>query len=549
MPNFTQYAYTDIKAVWAVVQTSSGEVELELSAFDTTYTINSIPSARLKIAVGSTTTGDGQSSIAEAHAKAAKLERRNRVVVYGLFSGESYKAESGLELRSWPGEKIVLFDGYINRPSYQRSTGAASLLFYADHWLSDLAITTKLSYTLHPRSAGDLLLPITGPSGTGMLKTHKIELKNDEVFTDLWAGGIKKVFRRLMELDLINYEKFSLFNALEQNNEIAGAALDRMDDASRINVVPLHLENGFRDMKESQALFKSGLALSILSIHNGVSVWETLLKLAADYRYAIIPVPETATVAPLTALPKTVLVTIGADEYENISDSGTPEVRGLPIRGVALFSSSAMLTFNASKEATPEGLVGLFDVADGAADGSEVSQGQLLARRAPLWCHPHCMPKLDKSVHVNLPAFGKYPPSRTNTDGQAEVSTVPRERIRRSFLEKAQLLARSIFISEVFLNRRCTISGRLRLDIAPGTPVQLELLGKNVPYYQADSPLWGLVQSVTVSIDAERGRAGTSFLITHLHTQAERELPNLVVDKHPMYTQVWTGTELVRNGG
>ena len=553
MPNETDYAYTDIE-IRAEVEISDGVVEMELSEFSMNYTINAIPYAKMKIAVGSKPDGTGGSEVAQAHAKANQLEQRNPITVYAKLTGVAYKnLADGVE-RRWTDEEMIIFKGYINRPGYVRGVGAAGLVFYADHWISDLAITSKLSYTLHPRSGADLMRPPIISSHTGAAADADVNVRQD-MLDDLWQFGVKDMFRQLAKKDMINEAKFQMFDALTQNNVPVARAIDRMDNTDLIDVMPLSVNTALHGSDLVDQYLIGGLIRMLMNPAAGPTVWGTLLGFAYNYRCGIVSNALSSTLVPLlhiAADPQ--YKTIGADEYEQVAGGGqdrqSSEVRQLPIRGVGLYSSAGLHTLQAEDQAVVEDLVGWFDIATEAKPGDPITQGQLLLMKAPTTIDPTAYASSSNAVHLNFPAYGVAPPSAIDPDANTRVASQSRQAIEKTVSAYGAAVARAIYVQQVYKNRKCTISGRLRLDIAPGSRVKLELLGKNIPYYATkdeEGYLWGMVQSISCNFKAEKGNATTSMTISHLHTKRERGIKGLVVDEHPMYNGAWLGTYLVKD--
>jgi len=546
MSNSKEYAYSDIE-MRAEVFTDDGEtILLELSSFDMNFMLDGIPTARMTVAVGSNYSTDPKGATADIHEKAKKIDKRSKVQVYAKINGVKYKKADSADEERWPDAPFLVFDGYINKPSYRRGDGAASLMFTADHWISDLANTSKLSPTLHPRSGADMFRQAQKPSTTGLLEGHGIEPVN--VLEDVWGNGIKYIFKELAGQNLINWEKLDMEPVVEDKNEKAIAALKRMDDSDSLGTpaLPLQLRNVFNDVRGIKDLALTGLTNGVVHIDTGSTVWDTLLNLRDKYQYGIIVTVETATVAPLIPIAGEALykTTIGTDEYGSIESLTNPELSGLPIRGVVLSYVDDLQTFSGEGTICVDGAA--FDIAKKNPDKSR-SYGQFIIHPAPYWITPTFVGDNNaEEGQVYAPQCNIQPRNKNNPEGETSASKpIDGEAVEDACNKIGKDYAKSIYINEVFRNRRCSITGRLRFDLAPGSLVKLKLLGENIPGYADDSFLWGMVEGISTSISAEAGNAGTSLVISHLHTEKERSWKELVDDRHPMYTSAWSGAKLI----
>jgi len=531
--SLSKQAFTDVN-VWAVVTTSSGEqIELDITSCSMSFKLNSIPTARFKVAIGT----NPNKGLAEAHVQASKIEKRNKVEIHAKLSG-SAKVDPDNGVRNyWDGKDRVIFSGYINRPLYNRGVGAASLSYEAVHWLSDLAITSKLSSIFHPRSPGDIFkIAVNKAYSYEQGSSIPINLDPNKVNADLWGNGVKEAFTQLVSSGY-NFLEDIEASAVTDINKYPLQALKRMDNADKIDLVPLALKNSL------QGTTFSGKSLEddVVYLHTGYTVWDTILSLVSSYQYAVVPNVESATIAPLCVMSKEVYKTISASEYSVIDIQTGSEADLLPLRAVKLYNQSSTYAYVSQKSSiryNKSGLVGNFDISEGRSD-AEAVQGQVIWAPAPMKIEQQSYASSGETTKT-LPIFQNSPPS-----SQAKKPEPRESKIVKSY-ELGNALAHAMYISEVFNGRTCSISGRLRFDIAPGSCIRLETVGHNIPYYNSDEGLWGVVDQVTCTISAENGTASTNFNINGLNTAKERGVPNLVVTEHPLYNSIWVGTELLK---
>lgn len=109
-------------------------------------------------------------------------------------------------------------------------------------------------------------------------------------------------------------------------------------------------------------------------------------------------------------------------------------------------------------------------------------------------------------------------------------------------------VAQAQWSMSTFSGFQLQLASPLRFDIGPGSYIRVENFNTASPVGQNEfGNVFGYVESVTVSMDANSGSASTRFLLTHLRPDSdklEKDLPQW----HPMYSEdsTWSGHELVR---
>jgi hypothetical protein len=102
--------------------------------------------------------------------------------------------------------------------------------------------------------------------------------------------------------------------------------------------------------------------------------------------------------------------------------------------------------------------------------------------------------------------------------------------------------ASTILHDRVFEHRVCEISGRFRLDIAPGSLVRIRTIGER--FVGSDEVFFGHAFQVKL-FGGERGGGsimGTDVIVKSVRTGTEHEL--YTVPTHPLYNERWTGAML-----
>lgn len=542
-------AFTDIN-IKATASNIDGEVvDIEISSVSLRFTENGIPKAILKVALGETPQPGGGTILAKAHAKVKQLENRARIVVKAEFKGHQ-SPDKTWELDG----TFDLFWGYLSRPAYTMGTSAATLVLEVDHWLSNLATTSKYSYILQANSAAhNTRAAITQSMSGGFVGFDGVKvLYAKEAPDELWETT-KKMFRYLAEQDRINkrlIEDLGLTGPEFVKNTLALEALSRMD---RGQTLTMKILGDLGDSSVIRDLVREGLANIVAAKDTGGSYWETLLTLSHEFMFSVVPTIATATCAPVVKTVKKSLLRISASEYAHVSPS--VELPVLPIRAVGLYSSCTWFTLDTRGMSQTEYfsdpvMLGYWDLAKEHPKDPQVTAGQLMVMNAPSWLHASGQ-RLSTYVPGNTPGFrsiktfanakvqGKPPEERSPNDTQKELGIGNR-------------LARAILSDVSWKHRVGAIIGRLRFDIAPGSPIELETVGKNVPFYKqsGDDILHAHVYQVDIEIDATVPRASTTLQLSHMRTAAEQQkFSSIVTDEHPLYGDTWGGTSLLDGMG
>jgi hypothetical protein len=536
MPNENGYLLNRIEA-WMTI--GDDNTRFNIGGVSAEFAINSIPTCKIDVAVGV----DPNGKIAKAHQKAKSMMRRAKVAVYLDASGDKYE---GL-----PHGPTKIFDGYLSDIRVVHGTRAASLSLVCIHWLSDLATGHKLNGMSHPTNASNTIVKVK--EYTEQTASFAPEFKDidSRYKTDLW-GGIKAAFNIIAASAEKNHQIPVLRTCeFENTHKDAVAALNRMD--TEIDTMKI----GFLDHVEYAVDHATRqIGRYVENPETGSTFWDTLRYCANTYQFVIVPnVEKQSNLEPYKV--------VHAEEY---TDSTTSGGAGLPLRGVGLVSESSLLfgtKTSSKKNGVNVALPGYFDIfmetANTDQDTQQAAQGQVKMFPAPTWVKLDASPAATiteriRSVH---PATGNIrtestpdsSPQDTGKDTPGEVGVDARSKpLCDSFQTLlGHGLAKLMYLDLAFGNRKTTFQNKLRFDIAPGSLIALETVGKKVPLYGgADANrLYGCVRSVGYVIDAEHGRATTTIEMQSVRTQKEHDNPGMTVTKHPIYTEMWQGTYLV----
>ncbi len=306
--------------------------------------------------------------------------------------------------------------------------------------------------------------------------------------------------------------------------------------------------------------------------------WDRLLRAASNFQFSIVPAVNRATVVPITPSgngePHRV---IKASEIFSIESSGITD--RIP-RGMALWtpesqSFSGILSGFSLKAPSQADFIGRFDLkkalddeVEKARNNTKLTDVQKLAletnaevaglglwifRTIPMWLADYnafdsaladSVRKPDSKT-VSIPtaySLGKKPDPPPDTDAEEDQEILKR-------VSLGDRWAHTSFLDEAFRSRVAVMSGKFRVDIAPGSTVRMETIGgniKNIPGTNAyTGSLQGLVNQVTLQLDAETATAATILSLSHVRNESEIVSKSFSPDKHPLYNESYAGGLLV----
>lgn len=526
-------------------------VEYKCAQVTINFYLNRIPMASATLAVGrhvhtlkpdkshSTmfTAGSGTAMLKEAHI---------------LFKPKGDWEPQGAP---WP-DSAVIFRGYVTGVGVRTMRGSIRPTVQIIHWLSDLNFSSMLSNQSHPSNPadpgwrGNYRLEGTTTSGRPAFMHDMCTssyFKPGAVKTDLWGKCLAETLWWLSEQDQIEALAGRGIGPPGSNAQ-SQKALVRIcggshSTASCPDAVPLslHIDGGF-DNELAKAIGEW------VGREKAEAWWSTTTwnKLANDYAaaflFAIVPQVEQAMVVPYVPGMRTLWKVIRNTDYNYIDTVATiPR----PIQEVVIYQGMMTDTGEGGPESvTRQSRSGGFYRPEGA------KEGMLLAHHATGWLK-------------NVPCYGECPSVTAfgSDDGSTvsvQTSTTDSQGLSRGnefghTIEETAIGVRPVFnryahaeyVQEVLRGRFGVVHGKLRFDIAPGSTVLVE--GSQDPFIGSDTlrpNLIGEVHRVTCNLNAEGAKAGTSFQLLHLRTEAENEDDRTSVDQHPLYDKEFKGAPL-----
>lgn len=518
-------------------------VPLDICNFTSTFAKNSIPQASCCINVGVASTNTN--FLSNIHYIVSRLVFKTRAVVYlQAYKGFTFvpKGVGNNEELLNDGRPFVVFDGYTTGSGYRRGASGAEYVISLEHWLTDLTASTALSPDLVPNTAFNTYFPAVVPTGEGtpgdpFAGSITSTLDPQALSEDLWGKGLLYFYsfiasRNALGLTQDNYTGVGNLLELEglfssQRNDTALIALSRMLGPANRAYLPLRLRSTAVTQNIVTGITNMITSLSARSL-NGSTFWDNILTFGGQLKYDVLPLINTAVVAPTLPNFYYPWKKIYASEISSI-DLSTAMPRFL--KGVVLTTSSSENSGYADVGNLPQEASGKFYdfLSCGIYIGSNI--GQVLIETAPEW--------LSQPVSPILAAAGN------NFVFDAAKRNDPAQKIDKAATEYAVVanaFAKLVYSTEILKHRAGNVSGKLRFDIAPGSVVAVETLGEMQP--PSDTlgyPLFAMVEQVATTIDCTSPSASTTFTLSNIRTAYENTNISLVSTANPLYDMVWNG--------
>ena len=541
--------------------------EVPVAQFSMTYGLNAIPVATALIALGR----DARTGVASSIYNLAALLKQMvevRVEIRGSLGDWSPEGSGGVR-KKWPGGTHILFVGYVSGVSYRRSLGRVSLVLNMKNQLVDLTMSSGGSADVVPGAPHDLMMPF-GTEGAGgkvigtaagkftselpddldtdfskgILKSlHKLSQDNQLQVHKAWCDGLSPPINMKFErendraaraiggvgdwLGIANYETIAGKKSGEYTDAGGGP------DKSFSMPYPLQIHKAGREHTAQR------MGDVIAASMAGTSMWSMLIgALLPEFGVGIVPLAQSAIVAPIIPMNKNSYKTIQPSEY---ADFNLKTLSTRPLYGVAVMGNYSTATLAKTKNDNKQ-CVGETFVAT-AADDSPANDGMWMFVPAPRWMDdwtnfdPDALDGKEGAGVVKM--LSKPSHDAEGIDDEAVSRDPDSETFDWNNVMKQY--ARMVYAANALRGREGTILGKLRFDISPGSTILINSKG-SLPSDGTDSlaiPLYALVARVTVSINAEQASANTSFELTNIRNEPENASSDgrFSMDTHPFFEE------------
>lgn len=565
--------------VYAVI---GGTVFPDVIQFSATFELNAIPTATLVLPVGRETQTLLPSSVHTGGADFANRQKFPKLAYAEVYLVSLPLGDSGTVVDPLVGGTL-LFAGYVVGMGWVRSTTAVGLTVQLVHWLAVLDFSSTLSADSHPSNPFEFTFSAIGGTGTAAGgstqpitaatwlhgRDGKGQSRAAEIQADLW-----KVLQDML-LRIASQNTIEARGVLGQNvsgtetppeqgkvskeeaeaakgNAEAKAALSRMfgrnmglamgsADATMVaNSIANWLNAATLDNNQPQPE-------ATLASFAHRTFWSKIIEVyAPNFQFQIVPRIFDCLVTPNVGGLRQVWRTIAANEYNTVDMRCTIQrVLGAVVLAYpGYINAGGMLLPPNGEQSVPP-----LNILSPIIYPNPPRAGIRLYRTPPAW--------LDSSYNYGLAA-----PDTTGSSGKPTTTAFRRRRTGEPSPaeDKARLTAESqktmmqrychqLYVQEALKHRYGELTGRLRLDIAPGSNIRIEGMGERVAagtgyQDQLATNIYAKVSRVTILIDAQAQMAGTAFAFTHLRTEAENNDEALSVMVPPLYSAAWVGDAL-----
>lgn len=514
--------------------------------FLSSFTMNTIPTATLSVAVGRNVAND---QLATIHTAVNQFKVQLPVSVYLWVEIPSLQ-QAVPGLNAGPENEIKIFEGKVVGTGWRRSEDGANFVITILHWLGDLNYASAVSASMHPGSPADLAYPAIfdafslnqtdptagNPSWVPAILDTDITSASLE---DLWGLVLYPYCQKI-----VNFDPFDA--AIEGGNDGKGhpdviAAVERLKP-NETDGKQLKLKSGGADRDVIAAGLRQSLIEEVGGSWINTTLWGKLVgEWAPAYQFSVIPRVEDTLIVPFTGgLQGEPWAVIGDEDYTQCS-LDTPLHQVLKAVGILHPTSfySGVDMNRAGLLSDRGGFAGFFEPED-------VELGMILIKRAPKWLSDPIIPDQVAAAAEGLDgnAIGTVL-DEENTGNDAENYDPAGQ--QSAYKELLSQYARQWYVLEALKGRVGEIAGKLRFDICPGSNILVEA-GQAANDQEASNlqtSIYATVVSVNYMINSETEKVGTTFSLAHLRSEKENTLRGFSIDVPPLYEEAWPGAKLV----
>lgn len=560
----------ELRKNWALTKLSNAnalfllinDVRYEVAQFTCSYALNEVPTAQCLLSIGRL--GRDVTDKAQIHKTGKDLRQLRKAEVW--FSPEGEYLPDGTP---WPKGAVRIFDGYFVGTAYRKVNGKIQVIVNLDHWLLDLACSSCLTTHSHPSNAADYTLRAileqvksTGATAnfSPVYVSHLIHASDlpMHVTEDFWSG-LKKIFCSLTRYaanPVSPHGACASANGSRIQNTRARRALKRIEgfgdipkpgeeDCTKPYQYGVALKaQDVANVPDASNAIAMAISHDLTESYASMSMWNKLVgQFCSQFNMAVVPMVESAIViADLPAYNGGRWKTIEPDDYDSFDMSAKLEY---PLRGVGVWGEYADQTGAIAGRGTKAKILGgcvaisVPQNVNGVSTFPELDDGIFLVVRPPRWLQSLTFGS-GNNIGFTIKVDANEP-QKTATQSAVAVGTLQQGPTAVEISQSAGLLfnryAHSMFIAHGLRGRSGALGGKLRFDIAPGSNVLIKASLEKFLQNEDDLAinLYGNVNRVTIAINSESAIAGTTFVLTHLRTEAENADPRTSAAEHPLF--------------
>jgi hypothetical protein len=527
----------------------SGE-RYEVAAYSSAFELNNIPAGTVAIPVGYALDDGTPSKIMSTF---NKFVAKQKIAIYLKIETDTKTYGDGLGAFQGA-DPVRIFRGYVTGAILRRTATSLHIVVHFSHWLSDLNNSSILSGSSHVSNpfalydeGAEIFLAGNGTNSGGGGGTDACQFDSAEAAwsilnvgadnltgggEDLWEVAIKPFLRCIVLADSMAPDLAVCFNTDEAKQKRLAAL-----DAIKTGGLVFKQDTGLIELT-SEAV--EHLRRGISNTDANSSIWGTIIgNWCSDFFFAICPCVEDAIVAPLVGSYKseTGYKTIEPGDYYAIDLNLSSRQS---IGAVFMISNNSGQT-GALETLNPTDWPGFWPKKQDC--DVDKYNGVILARNMPYWLVNLLFePETPDTSEIPITPFDAISAGAAVLAAKIEKD----KKLRKSQLNNlADAFARFFYVNEIFNNRSCDISGKLRFDICPGTTVKVQAAAldkdANLPF----DVFYGQVVRVSYTIDATQGAVSTVLTLSNLRTQTELDDDVFSMSQPPLYQNAWDSAPLL----
>jgi hypothetical protein len=289
--------------------------------------------------------------------------------------------------------------------------------------------------------------------------------------------------------------------------------------------VPLKLDVNASGFDQVSAGISNSLSVLTFKSFASNTVWNKLItEFCPAYMMAIVPLVEIAYPIPYAPGLRQCYTTILTTEYAAIDISSQMERL---LRAICIVGARGTNTSFEKNYGDKPGLA-----LGGFYSPSDIDEGLVMFKKVPQW--------LNEIVVASVYAPGTVQRNKVVANAiDPGIGAAPTEpnpfTLRPVQVDLMNKYAESFYVYEMLRGRTGALSGKFRLDIAPGSVVKVQ--GPKEKFVQDDAlgnDFYATVIGVTIAVDAQSAIAGTSFQFAHVRNKVENQREGFSIQAPPV---------------
>jgi hypothetical protein len=524
-------------------------VELPISMFSMNYALNSIPTATAAIALGRNARTGKPSPVYDV---IDEIKQMQPIVVklkgsLGDWSPIS-PGDARTEKQQFPSGEFILFSGYVSGLSYKRSDGTVALMLSMVNNLIDLALSSTGSVDVVPGAPHDLMLPLFLEAAGAKLAASSASKFVSELPIKFAVDVSKGILDTLYSVASDNLLQVGSAwcdggnPGGEANNKRAntratlalkgfGAEWLGFLNFNDLNQFPSFLSEYpvlFSDPVR-QKISKS-ISDRLAASFAGTSMWHALIgSIIPELGLSVVPLNNSAILVPAFEIARDAGITIEANDIIDLNFSTRSQ---RPLFGVGIMANQFMGAFPLKDK---QCVGGTYRASLDPVD--PVNDGMWLFVPAPDWLDDWDSFD-DQAVNAdgNLNRIVNLPSNTAIGEEKVAVKADPGQAVAM-WNSVADKYAQMLYAANTLQGREGTLVSKLRFDVAPGSTIKIKsdtgFLGQGTDTLASD--MYGFVNRVTVTINAQNATATTTFNLANMRTEAENKSDRFSMVSHPFY--------------